>query len=456
MYEQEIEALERAVLASFNVRIYNYQSAFILDCIKHDRVVARWCRQTGKSTASAIFYCLYALSHPKSDILIVGPTDEHAGKIFDKIKSLLDFLDQKASIIESLTKRYTKLKNGSTIKAMTVGDKGISVRGSTAHVLGIEEGAYIKKSIYEQVLVPVVLATHGKIIESSTPFGKSGSFFQHCNNPSWKHHHLTWRDAVKFGTISEAEVELIKNEIDPIAFEAEYEALFVESAKNYFTYDEIRECIDEYKQIDERDLISLNAPPASYYLGVDLARHGSDSTVFTIIKKSENEEPNRVVFIKEIQNATIDKSVDYALWLHSKFNFRKIYADLTGLGAGFVDFLSKELNGSRLSTRLNTGFHEPSFQTDIVVGVTFSLVKKMEMYSFLKLQMQKKLIYYPAHPKLIQQLQQFEYEIIEGSRNMKLHHPEGHAGRDDFPDSLVLAMQGLRQPVQAVGILGEL
>ncbi len=450
MGERGLEKLAEVIKTTFGVSPYPYQTKFIFDCLKNQRVAGHWCRQTGKSTSIAIFSILYTLLNPKKQVLIVAPTDEQAGELFEKIRGIISMLNEREKIVDMLTKRQVLFKNKSMIRAMTTGDKGTSIRGKTADVLLIEEAAFIKQSIYDEVLRPLLLATKGKIIEVSTPFGKGGFFYNHCSSSDWSVHHLPWTEAVKYGAIDEKEVLRAKEETNSLAFAAEYEAIFIESARNYFTHDELKECIDSiYQPIEERNLINEKDRPndGEYYLGVDLARLGQDSTVFIVIRKGDQKTntPHRVCFIHQLPKGTIDAAVDYAKWLHEKFKFRKIYADMTGLGAGFVDFLAKELNNPKYKKTVTTTFNPKPLTNDVVTGVTFTIKQKMDMYSYLKLLIQQKMIRYPNHSKLLWELQQFEYEIIEGSRNIKLHHPDTSKGHDDFCDALALAVQGLRQ-----------
>ena len=186
----------------------------------------------------------------------------------------------------------------------------------------------------------------------------------------------------------------------------------------------------------------------TYLLGVDVARAGEDSSVFIVIKQGEEDQPHKVVYIKEIAKNTIDGAVTFTKELDSLFHFRKIYVDCTGLGAGFYDYLARDMNPPKKMG--NDKVSIPNKALDKVIGVTFTIKTKIDIYSNLKILMEQGKLKFPKHPKLISQLLDFRYETTE-SGNMKLHHSEG--GHDDCTDALALAAYGLRSK-EAVWFFG--
>ena len=184
----------------------------------------------------------------------------------------------------------------------------------------------------------------------------------------------------------------------------------------------------------------------SYVLGCDLARMGEDASSYIIIEEGE---PHKVVFIKEVPKNTMDQAIDYILYLHSKFKFRKIVCDQTGLGAGVVDVLAKKLNAP--STLAQQNYNQKYATHDIVIGLTFTVKSKQDVFSNLKLLMEQGKIKIPDHKKLIWQLKDFRYELTP-SGNIKLHHSDG--GHDDLVDALGCAAHALRAKTQHAFFFG--
>jgi len=182
----------------------------------------------------------------------------------------------------------------------------------------------------------------------------------------------------------------------------------------------------------------------TYLLGADLARMGQDSSCYIIIEEGE---PHKVVFCKEVAKNTMDEAIDYILYLHNKFKFRKIVIDQTGLGAGVVDVLAKQLNSPAKLSQLN---YNQKLQThDVIVGLTFTVKSKQDIYSNLKVLMEQGLLKIPNHKKLIYQLKDLRYETTP-SGNLKIHHSD--SGHDDFPDALACAAHGLRVRTEVTSV----
>lgn len=390
-----------------------------------------FCRQTGKSMTISILAILEALRKPNGRIVIVGPNDRQAGLLFEKV--ILHVKDSPvASEVLSFTKREMIMKNGCVIKSLPCGDTGDNIRGETADVLILEEAAFIKDSIVQSVLLPMV-ATGGKMIKISTPFGMN-HFYGSYTNDTWIKHRYTWKDAVEAGHFTEEFVEEQRKTCTEMQFRTEMEAEFIADEDAYFKDALIQSCIDMSLEND----YSADST-STYYLGVDIARMGEDSSVFTVVKKGP---VNVVQYIEEIPKNTMDEAIQKIANMHGHFRFSKMFMDETGLGAGVTDILAKQYNSNKKSINLAT-YAQTYASMDVVVGVTFTVKNKMDIYNKLKLLMEQGKIKIPNNEKLIWQLKDFRYEKMDGSiGNLKLHH--SHGGRDDYCDALALSVAGLR------------
>jgi len=115
------------------------------------------------------------------------------------------------------------------------------------------------------------------------------------------------------------------------------------------------------------------------------------------------------------------------------------YCDSTGLGAGVVDVLAKKLNIPKTLGEQN--YNQKYASNDIIIGLTFTISVKEDIFSNLKLLMEQGKLRIPNHKKLIYQLKDFRYETTP-SGHIKLHHSDG--GHDDLVDALACAAHGLR------------
>ena len=422
-------SLKKVVNKLFDKQLYWFQLRFLHDCMNKQRVVGAFCRQTGKSMTIAILTIIEALKNPNGHIVIVAPTDRQAGELFNKITAFIKGSNI-GTEVESYTNRQMVMKNGCRVSAFPCGDHGDTIRGMTANVLIMEEASYIKDSIVNQVLLPMVAATDGKVIKISTPFGMNHFYKSFNDDDNYLSHKYTWEDAVGVGHFNQEFIDEQRKQCNKLEFRTEYEAEFIADEDSYFGYELVRDCI--------HDVPTLTSPVAGkvYYLGSDIARMGEDSSVFTIVEQGD---PHKVVSIIEINKSKLDGIVDYILGLHDKWRFAKIYIDETGLGAGVTDMIAKKLNRTKLNQNPKS-FSSSNYPTDVVVGVTFTIKNKLDIFSNAKVLMEHRKIIIPDNTKLIFQLQDFRYEITE-SGNVKLHHSEG--GHDDYCDSFALACRGL-------------
>jgi len=243
--------LKKLVKKLFDVELYMYQQKFLLDCLNHKRVVGVFCRQTGKSMTIAIASIFEALKNPNGHIIIIAPTDRQSGELFNKITTFIK--DKKIEIeVRTFTQRQMIMKNGCRISSFPVGDTGDNIRGMTANVLICEEAAFIKDSIVNQVMLPMVAATDGKIIKISTPFGVGNHFYKSFHeDENYKTHHISWEEAVKVGHFTQEFIDEQKTQCSSLEFQTEYEARFIAEQDEYFGHRLVESCIMDIPQLSE-------------------------------------------------------------------------------------------------------------------------------------------------------------------------------------------------------------
>lgn len=170
-----------------------------------------------------------------------------------------------------------------------------------------------------------------------------------------------------------------------------------------------------------------------YFCGLDIARYGTDETVFVVLEVTAEGE-GRVVYVEATSKKPITDTVGRLINLHQHFNFRMVYADETGLGGGAVDMIKEK------GIPINP--------------VTFTVQMKEKMYKNLKLKMEQgKLKIKVNNPKLLNQLSFLQYEYTSAG-HLKIYAPQG--GHDDYPDALALACLALLgEPLGGVFIMNE-
>lgn len=419
--------LSKLVREIFGITLYGYQLKFLYDCLNHKQVIGSWSRQSGKSVTVAIFSIFEALRTPNGHVVIVAPTDRQSAELFIKISTFLENSPLRNEIT-NFTLRELTLKNGCRISAYPTGDRGENIRGLTANpALIIEEAAFVPDNIISQVLTPMVAATNGKIIKISTPFGQN-HFYRSFNSPEWKSHRYTCWDAITAGHITKEFIERVRNETTSIEFATEYEAEFIPDQDAYFPTALIQNNVSNH--VYATDIITAKQylqdnPKNEYVLGCDPAGPGKDDSALVIVEKRFDNGELRVCLIWHYKQSTQMDTAQRILALNNIFRFKKVFCDYTGLGIGLVDLLRADLAG-----RLE--------------GISFTIDTKMDMYSNLKLLLEKGALKLVDHKKLIFQLVDLRYEL-SGSKT-KIHHPE--RGFDDLPTALALSCLYFRPTVR--------
>ena len=404
-------------------KLFPYNQDYV-NC-KERFIVYRSGRQVGKTMSTAVKTVHFAFFAPllsktvnkECTIVIAAPTQNQAGIMFDRIRSLLinnEFL--KGYIIRNTqTEMWVNfLDNTGMSKIITraTGETGVTLRGYSPHVIIADECSFIKTDILRAFL-PSGMATQAKVWLTSTPFSKAGYFYEACqnsrpNNPEgmWKEFHVKSMD-------------------NPLVQE---DPTFIEEIKRLTREEYVQEVEGEFLDIGDAlipnslivDSLQDGRPVGrvKYFMGVDVARTGRDETVYTVVSVDEKDN----VFLEEVAAESQSNVVDVAGRLQEfvhKYNVQTVYVDETGLGGGLLDLSREQGMPAR--------------------GVMFTLQEKAEMYKNLRLLFENHRIKLKNVNKMVYQLSYLRREYTE-TGIMKIKSDE----HDDYPDSLVLACKAVQ------------
>lgn len=198
------------------------------------RLLMNCCRQSGKSTVSAILALHQAKYYEKSLILLVSPTFRQSSELFRKVTDLSDQLQVKPRLIED-NKLSFQLENRSRIVSLP--GSADTIRGFSGVNLIIEdESARVSDDLYAAVR-PMLAVSNGRLILLSTPFGKRGHFFDEwTNGVGWEKIKIT---AYECPRISPQFLVEEKRSLGRMWFESEYECRFVDSINSVFRYEDV-------------------------------------------------------------------------------------------------------------------------------------------------------------------------------------------------------------------------
>ena len=133
-------------------------------------------RQTGKTFFMQNDAVLRALNNAKHRMFWVSPIQDQANKVMKDIEGMFS---SHQDVWNKIIKRYDRkanemyFYNGSFIKFRSA-DSGDNLRGATLDYIYLDEAAYMKLDFINEVLLPMVTRTGGKVCAAST-----------FNGPNW-------------------------------------------------------------------------------------------------------------------------------------------------------------------------------------------------------------------------------------------------------------------------------
>ena len=144
------------------------------------RLLLLCCRQSGKSTTTAILALNTALFYAGSLILLLSPSLRQSGELFRKLTGFYADLG-KPIPPERETALSLTLANGSRVISLPASPD--TIRGySAVNLLVIDEAAIVPDELFVAVN-PMLAVSQGRLVCLSTPLGKRGWFFDAWSDP---------------------------------------------------------------------------------------------------------------------------------------------------------------------------------------------------------------------------------------------------------------------------------
>jgi hypothetical protein len=205
-------------------------------------------RQRGKTTVMAIKILHRAYFVPKSQILVIAPTERQSGELVAKAAGHLSALGLRVRG-DGRNKISLVLPNASRIVGLPNKEKNI--RGFTADMLLVDEAARVPDDLYDAVR-PMLAVSAGELWLLSTPNGKRGFFYDEWVNGSegWLRVKADALDCPRYPR-EFLEFERRRNEAN---FRQEYLCEFVQHTGALFDEAQVRQCLS-----DEAGIFDLGA-----------------------------------------------------------------------------------------------------------------------------------------------------------------------------------------------------
>lgn len=382
----------------------------------------RWPRQSGKTHSLAAYALWQASTHPGTTTLLVAPSQRQSMILNDKIRKLIDASPRKvrSALLGARTRTVMRFRNGSAIFALPNSEN--LLRGFTAHLIILDEAAFFQndEKIFQHVLTPMLATTGGKMIVSSTPWGRNTQFYRVNTDPTWTVLHSTWRDAQQAGLYSPgfvADMERTRDTL-PLTYRMEYEAEFTEDVDVWLPQDLLAKACSE-----EAEYLKFDTEQrGDFYAGVDLGER-EDYSVVAVISKSQD--TSHLVHMHSFRlGDSLASTIGYLKILGQRWHtIHATYVDNTKHG----DYI--------IQSMIDAGAPSPR-------GIIFTTNSKEQMAQILRQRLAEGRLRLPYDRDLLNELNTEQYQLTN-TGHYTLTHPSGT--HDDRFWALALAAYAAEQ-----------
>lgn len=378
-------------------------------------------RQVGKSVICGMDGGEYAANHPKQTILMIAPTERQAYALFEK--TLLYLQQNYPKMIKKGKHRPTRTKinltNGAIVWCLPTGLAGTGIRFLTVNRVYVDECSRVPEEVFPAVS-PMLMTTAGQRIYLSTPYCAEGEFYN-C----WVNRDDAYNSFTRFSIESETcirkreicdtwtehqrekaleYIERQKKQLTAHKFAEEYLGQFVESLQKMFPHELVMKCMT----IDPKN--NVYGKNGNNYLGVDIARMGSDETVLFSIKRTHKEKL-RQIDMKITKKTLLTDTVRAIKNADLQHNYKRIYIDDGGIGAGVLDPLLEDPQTRRKVVGINNASR--SINRD---KTRSKKLMKEDLYANLRRLMEQSKIELFKDEDIMSSLESVQYEYSDAGR----------------------------------------
>ncbi len=376
--------------------------------------VAACGRRWGKTEAAAVDAATFALACPGSAQMIVAPTCDQSRLIFDTVERLVMGRAVTRRVSKVTRTPFPRLRiNRSEITARTADDDGRNLRGHSADRVIVDEAAYVRDAVVEEVISPMLADRNGQLVMISTPWGKNHFYRAFARGNGGDGRYSAHRFPSRTNPFVSGEyIEFQRGVITPRQFSVEYEAEFLDDQASVFPWETIERAVGLGRETYVSDEPWLVA-------GVDWARY-SDYTTVIVLDASET--PHRVVAMDRFHKLSWEAQVERVASILIGCGVSEVLTDQTSIGDPLLEQLRRCVweKGAGMA----------------IEGMAFTNASKREIIDNLVVRLSAGETAIPDDEQLVRELQYFEYELTT-SGNVRMNARSGYT--DDLVVALALA-----------------
>jgi phage FluMu gp28-like protein len=364
-------------------------------------------RRWGKSEVAAVEIVRALRESVPKQILLVAPSLEQCLPIFERV---YQFACEPDNLLQPVIRHspYPYMRVGeSRLVARSVARGGLYLRGKQAHLIIVDEAAYVPEAVVKEVLMPMLADTCGRLVLVSTPRGKN--YFYRMFLQGQENDPAVW--SLQSPTsdnpwLPDDFVQMQREWMTTRQYEVEYGAAFLDPGGQVFQ----TEWIDKAVLLDKE----LDGEVAA---GVDWARY-RDYTAVVILQGTRSSA--KMLAARRWQNMAWGEQIQQVTEYIQNHHGNRVLCDRTGVGDPLFESLSDHL----------------SLPAE---GIVFTSEIKRRLIEQLALGFEKGRLQLLPERTLLQELYHFEASTL-GER-VKFEAASGYA--DDLVIALALAYEGL-------------
>lgn len=409
-------------------KLWSKQREIVEAVANNKRTTVRSCHGAGKTFVAASTGLWFLMAHPDSIVITTAPTFRQVEDVlWREIRHTWSGCEW-AGVFDS-TLLNTRLEISEKWYATGIStDEPEKLQGIHApHVLVIvDEAAGVDEGIYEAI-EGIISSEGAKILLIGNPTNLSGTFYNSFRDAAYYKVHISALDVPN--------VQDSKNSIPGLISRQWIEEMRQQWGEDNPVYQ--ARVMGEFPEQGTDTLIPLprieaatrrSIKPAKgdmVHIGADVARYGSDKTVFVA------RQGNRVIDIEKHVGKDTMETVGLLYEFMRKYGFPKTWIDEIGVGAGVLDRLREKPRASVEGVNVGaTARNTDQFRN-----------KRAELYWQLREKFMGDEIAIPADPELTSQLARLKYKFSSAGIQIESKDEMRKRGlaSPDVADALVLS-----------------
>lgn len=280
----------------------------------------------------------------------VSPTASQAIKVYKQILEMIVNFPFVKSYKGSQGDTEIVFTNGSIIKFRSAQQEN-SLRGETVEYLILDEAAFIKQSVMQEILLPMLNVRGRKILSVSTPKGKNAFYTQYNRGFTGDERYKSFKFTSMDNPYASKEIiEIARQNLPDVLFKQEYLGEFIDSTS-------IFENIEELSQIK---MIDYPVKGHNYYFGVDIALK-DDYSVITIMNQFDE-----VVAYKRWNHITAPQLKENIIKEINHWKPKKIFIEENNQGLPIIDDLKITHRVSNIQGFKTTSSSKPTIINNLI------------------------------------------------------------------------------------------